>query len=556
MLPDIVDNSKFNYLKVNNKYIQSISIKSLPDNIFFLDIVKDLPYNLEFDFTIFIHKLDPIKTLNDITFSIGTAQSELNTINSNQRNIDIINKSKEDASLLRRKLQVENQEIYNISIIYTFYSYNFSQLIKIISSIKSKFYSKGIISEITNFRHLEFYLYNLPLNTKNDKFLNKIYLTTNALSNIFPFYITNIIDEKGVIAGYTERNSLCMIDIFSKKYENSNMCIFGCSGSGKSYFIKLFIIRNFFLGKKQIVFDIEDEYGSVCNNLEGQILFKDTYFNILEITNTDINRDNYLDYKVNKIVSFISNFCDINKEYIKNKLYRLYKKFNITNDVYSVYSIDNTNKVSLDNKIRNKESFPTLVDLINIVDDVDQKSILNEVINKELKYFARTTNIDINNSLFILDMKNISNMSKIFTVIIQEILENYLGKHDTIIYIDEVWKYLKEDETANCVFNLYKTIRKKKAAIITATQDIEDFFEYKNGLYSNSILNNSCFKVIFKINLQDNKRFLNNFNLDNISFLKKGEAIVNIDRNNIKLKIKANDFEREIINENDIITIQ
>lgn len=555
MLPDIVDNTNFNYLKVNNKYIQSICIKSLPESICFLDFVKDLPYNLDFDLSIFVNKLDPIKILNDITFNIGTAQSELNTINTNQRNIDVISKAKEDASNLRKKLQVENQEIYNISIIVTFYSYDLNQLIKNILSIKSKFYSKGISSEITNFRHLEFYLFNLPINIKNYKYLNNIYITTNALSNIFPFYITNFVDSKGIIIGYTERKRLCMLNIFSPKYENSNMCIFGCSGSGKSYFMKLFILRNFFLGRKQIVLDIEDEYENICKGLNGQIMFKSGYYNILEIRNKDIIEEDYLENKINKVVKFISNFCDINKEYIKEEILKLYSKFNITSDINSIFTIDNTKIVSLDNKIRDKKTFPTLLDLLSNIDNQEQRLILSKAIENELKYFSKQTNISEDNLLFVLNMKDIFNTPKLISIIIiKEILENYLGENETIIYIDEVWKYLKDKELANDVFNLYKTIRKKKASIVTATQDIEDLFEYKNGLYANSILNNSCFKLYFKFN----QIYLNN-NIKNISYdellrLKKGEVIVNVGSSNLKLKIRANQFEKGIINENDFVT--
>lgn len=554
MLPDIVDNTNFNYLKVNNKYIQSICIKSLPESIYFLDFVKDLPYNLDFDLSIFVNKLDPIKILNDITFNIGTAQSELNTINTNQRNIDVISKAKEDASNLRKKLQVENQEIYNISIIVTFYSYDLNQLIKNILSIKSKFYSKGITSEITNFRHLEFYLFNLPINIKNYKYLNNIYITTNALSNIFPFYITNFVDSKGIIIGYTERKRLCMLNIFSPKYENSNMCIFGCSGSGKSYFMKLFILRNFFLGRKQIVLDIEDEYENICKGLNGQIMFKSGYYNILEIRNKDIIEEDYLENKINKVVKFISNFCDINKEYIKEEILKLYSKFNITSDINSIFTIDNTKIVSLDNKIRDKKTFPTLLDLLSNIDNQEQRLILSKAIENELKYFSKQTNISEDNLLFVLNMKDIFNTPKLISIIIKEILENYLGENETIIYIDEVWKYLKDKELANDVFNLYKTIRKKKASIVTATQDIEDLFEYKNGLYANSILNNSCFKLYFKFN----QIYLNN-NIKNISYdellrLKKGEVIVNVGSSNLKLKIRANQFEKGIINENDFVT--
>ena len=92
------------------------------------------------------------------------------------------------------------------------------------------------------------------------------------------------------------------------------------------------------------------------------------------------------------------------------------------------------------------------------------------------------------------------------------------------------------------------------ASIITATQDVEDLFEYKNGLYANSILNNSCFKLFFKFNQIILNTKIKDINYDELLGLKKGEVIVNVDKSNLKLKIKANQFEREIINENDFST--
>jgi len=157
-------------------------------------------------------------------------------------------------------------------------------------------------------------------------------------------------------------------------------------------------------------------------------------------------------------------------------------------------------------------------------------------------------------SIYLSNIKNIFNTPKLISIIIKEILENYLGEYETIIYIDEVWKYIQNDELVNDVFNLYKTIRKKKASIITATQDVEDLFEYKNGLYANSILNNSCFKLFFKFNQIFLNTKIKDINYDELLGLKKGEVIVNVDKSNLKLKIKANQFEREIINENDFIT--
>lgn len=500
----------------------------------------------------YISKLDSIKALNDITFNIGAAQTELDTINKNQRNIDIISKAKEDASLLRKKIQIENQEVFKLFLFLTFYSNDFKKLSKTISSIKAKFYSKSICSEVTNFRHLELYKSNIPLNILNESILNNIYITTDALSNIFPFYTNNFIDSKGIIVGYTDENRLCILDIFCSKYENANICIFGCSGSGKSYFTKLFVIRNFFHNKKQIILDVEGEYLNICSNLKGEVLFNNTYYNLLEITKKDLEKENYLDNKIEKIILFISNFCKVNEEKLSYELYKLYNKFGITNNIDSVVILEENEEYYMDYQIINKEKFPTLLDLIDNIEDNELKNVIEAVVNNELKYFSRKTSINIDNNLFVLNMQELIHKPKIICVIMQYILENNLGDKETIIYIDELWKYSMDENILNCIFNMYKTIRKRKASIITITQDITDFFEYKNGMYANSILNNSSFKIFFKTNFNNNK-ILNIFNITNEKLinLKKSEAIVLIDKNNLKLKIKANNFEREIINEND-----
>ena len=74
-----------------------------------------------------------------MTYNIGVVSSEISTVNKNQRNIDVLSITKDESSNLRKKIQVENQEIYLISLLFTFYSYDFNQLLKNIFSIKAKF---------------------------------------------------------------------------------------------------------------------------------------------------------------------------------------------------------------------------------------------------------------------------------------------------------------------------------------------------------------------------------------------------------------------------------
>ncbi len=558
MLPDIIDSTNLRFLKIDNKYIMSISIKSLPDNIHFLDIMQILPSNNQYDLSMYVKKIDAIKAINEITYNIGTTISEISSINSNQRNIDIVSKSKEEAQELRKKIQTENQELYYINIIITFYSTDFNNLLKFLSEFKSKLYSKGIISETTNFRHKEFYLSNLPLCITNEELFNNICLTTDALSNLFMFLANNITDVKGVNIGFTSKdNRICKLDIFSDKYENSNMCIFGSSGSGKSYFIKLFCIRNYIQSKRQIILDIEGEYNMLCKELNGAALFKDSYINILEITKNDLIRygDNFLNEKIEDIVSFISELDNIDKEYYKAKIKQLYLEFNIIEDKNSIIHSNSSEEVDLNEEIISSELFPTLEDLMAKIENMNEKAILRKLINNELKFFSKRTTQNINTNFFVINTQGIISYPKLITAILKRIMcflnYNFSKKQETIIYIDELWKYASEDIIINEIFNMYKTIRKRNASIISITQDIGDFFEYKNGLYANSILNNCNFKLFFKTEYKETNNYINMVDKDELKHLLKGEAVLAIGSSTLKFKVKANDFERELIHEND-----
>lgn len=155
--------------------------------------------------------------------------------------------------------------------------------------------------------------------------------------------------------------------------------------------------------------------------------------------------------------------------------------------------------------------------------------------------------------LYVLNMSSLIKNTSVVCEIMDYILNNYINDTETIIYVDELWKYSKDEIVLEAIFNMYKTIRKRRGAIVTITQEISDFYEYKNGLYANTILNNSSFKFFFKANYSDLnniKKYLS-VDYDKLLSLKKTEALLLINRNNLQLKVRANDFERGIIDEDD-----
>ena len=570
--PSYVDNTDFRYIKLDDKYIASIIIYDFPKYNTFLSIIESIPKDIEYTMAIYIKKQDTYKILKELTYSISTSKSEIKTAKSSQIDIDIITKAKDDANLLRKEIQINNQEIFYINFILTFYSNNSDELLKILKRFQSRLYSKQLYSKIANFRHLDEYILSLPLNRKDSNLLKQNFrnFTTNAISNIFPFYTKTIFDTEGVIFGkILSENSICNIDMFKKSYLNSNMCILGSSGAGKSFFAKLLIIRHYINQKEQYIFDLEGEYVNIVKELGGTIFsFNENHINILQFTKEEISeyKADVYDMKVKKVTLFLKELLEISdkeiEEDINSGIDNSYNKFNINSNLESLY-IKDKNKIYLKKMLKRNEDFPTLHDVYTELKLDKSKTKFKEAL-KKYPYLFGMTDINFKNSLVLFDISSIGvqNTAKFVKYILQEIIlklkVNMKLKNDiknTLIYVDEFWKYIlsnNDNSLLEYFFELFKTIRKLRAGIVIITQDISDIFSEKNINYGKSMLNNCFFKVIFKLDFNDisvlNKiSGINHEILESINLLDKGESLIMFNNNSTKLFIQASNYEKELI---------
>lgn len=570
--PSYIDNTDFRYIKLDDKYIASIIIYDFPKYNTFLSIIESIPRDIEYTMAIYIKKQDTYKILKELTYSISTSKSEIKTAKSSQIDIDIITKAQDDANSLRKEIQINNQEIFYINFILTFYSNNSDELLKILKRFQSRLYSKQLYSKIANFRHLDEYILSLPLNRKDSNLLKQNFrnFTTNAICNIFPFYTKTIFDTEGVIFGkILSENSICNIDMFKKSYLNSNMCILGSSGAGKSFFAKLLIIRHYINQKEQYIFDLEGEYVNIVKELGGTIFsFSENHINILQFTNEEISeyKSDVYDVKVKKVTLFLKELLEISdkeiEEDIKRGIDNSYNKFNINSNLESLY-IKDKNKIYLKKILKRNEDFPTLHD-VYIELKLDKSRTKFKEALKKYPYLFGMTDINFKNSLVLFDISSIGiqNTAKVVKFILQEIIlklkVNMKLKKDiknTLIYVDEFWKYIlsnNDNSLLEYFFELFKTIRKLRAGIVIITQDISDIFSEKNINYGKSMLNNCFFKVIFKLDFNDisvlNKiSGINHEILESINLLDKGESLIMFNNNSTKLFIQASNYEKELI---------
>ena len=343
-------------------------------------------------------------------------------------------------------------------------------------------------------------------------------------------------------------------------------------GTGKSFFTKLMILRNYINNINGYIFDIEGEYVDIVNKCNGTILSVDNYFNILEISKYDLC-ENFLVNKCNEVIRYIIELSenDEDKEYIKlnkdklyNVIYNVYNSFNIIDDIESIYS---SNKNYINKKIKSKEEFPTLNDVTEYI-KMRLKSIriktekevyirLNKIIEQiilQYKMFSKYTNINIYDNIVCLNLKNIEkdkviNISKVLLELINKKISSKENK--ILIYIDEFWKYVFYDkELASRILEMFKTIRKNNAGIVVITQDICDVFS--NNDLGKSIINNSCFCILFKMEYSQ-KEELNRSSMgfndmtSMVQALNKGNCILKINSNIVKMEVVASESEIKLL---------
>lgn len=564
-MPSYIENIDFKYINVDNKYIASLIIKEYPQKSFFLDIIESIPKTFSYDISIFLQKQDIMKVLKDLTYYISSSSAEISTINKNQVDIDILNKSREDAKNLRREIQINSEEVYNVCFFVTLYSNSKVEILQILKTFQTKLFSKQIVSIISNFRHLDVYLLNIPINDNKNELLKNNYrcMTTSCVANFFPFYIKNVFDENGIIFGITKNdNKLFNIDIFSQKYFNSNMCIFGSSGSGKSFFTKLMIFKEYMNSKIQYIFDPEGEYIEFVKKIKGEIFsFSEknkTYINIMQIFEKDIkiHGKDTLNFKIEELVNLLKEVCKITEKEkinnLRNAIINAYRKKGITFDVKTLYKNNNKNSIYIDNVIKDTYDFPIISDIL----EYGTFDNLKENIITKLKCFSNHTNIDLDSKLIVFSTIKQNN---ILTKYILEKMSSYLkynlSDQKTIIYIDEIWRYINNSSDINIsdvIFMLFKTIRKNNASIVTITQDITDFFTFEDGNYGKSVLNNCCFKMFFKVDYLSSEilkklGIINGIEMKELLKLDKGEAIISFKNNVTTLNISASKYEIELI---------
>ena len=556
-------------MEINNIYYSGLLVVNYNREYSDLILKNLIDSNLNINISMFYEKEDQYKIIKDLTYHIGNVGLELKGVAQNRQDIDLAAFTYNDAKFIRKEIQVNNQDLYYLYLYIHIFSNDIKELNYILNKIEGICQGSGIITRRAYFRQEESFMSFIPSmdNNKLIKEATKRNILTDGIIATYPFISSSMFDDEGIFIGTNRyNNSLVFIDRYNtEKYKNANVCIFGTSGAGKSYFTKLNIIRYRLFNIFQYVIDPEREYGNLCKALDGEIIkigpTSNSFINIFDIRKDSLEDSNngYLATKIDKLIGFFNlifgEMDEETKAILEEKIIETYKLKNIT--------FDDKSLIKENNLFKEKEDMPILEDLYKLLEK-DEKTIklkikLKPFVFGSMKYFNNYTNIEINNKLIVADIYDVGEDNLQYAIFIfTELFWDKIKNNREIkkaIYLDEIWRLIgvtSNKYVASFVYKIFKTIRKYGGSAVAITQDIMDLFSLENGIYGKSILNNSSNKIFFSLE-EENINILEKFTKLSekekleIKTLKRGECLIFAGENHILTKIEASEIEDEII---------
>ncbi len=401
-----------------------------------------------------------------------------------------------DIDELRDKLQQGTEKFFRYGLYITVYAQTEEELDKLASEITVILEAQLVYVKPAIFKAEQGFNSSLPL--ANDELDIGTSMNSAPLSTTFPFVSSNLSNDEGILYGINRHNnSLIIFDRF--KMENANMVVFAKSGAGKSYAIKLEVLRSLMVGTDVIIIDPESEYKHLCDTVGGSFikisLNSDNHLNPFDLPKM-IEGEDPEDILRNNIASIIGllhimlgNITQEEDSILDRAVHETYAIRDISPEV-------NFNTLS-------KESFPTMSDLYQVLRNMEGAEDLAIRLEKYTEgvfagFLNNPTNISIDNSLVVFNIRDMEEelrpvaMYMILHFIWNEMRTNLKKR---LVLVDEAWVMMKYDDAASFLFGIAKRCRKYYTGLTTITQDVNDFLASR---YGKPIVTNSSIQLLLK----------------------------------------------------------
>lgn len=371
-------------------------------------------------------------------------------------------------------------------------------------------------------------------------------MQSTTLAAAFPFINNLFMDAKGDYLG--DFRYPVFFDMWERAPQNrnrlnSNLCIIGQSGSGKTFLQKKLLMQQRVHGTRIFVLDCEGEYSHEAEKLGGQTIEMSggSRLNPFQIFSSFDNDEDLmsLNYKT-PIVGDVSAQCAFLSEWFKSILSMdINCKAMLDNSIAEMYQTAKISDASDLSKVKAKD-WPTFDTLMKIISDKKNKKGISaydfETLQKLENYLSLftgngiysrlwngATTLKLERDFIVFDFQNLfanantevcnAQMQLLMRLLMKEVIKVRNENEATgsvkrlIVLIDEAHRYISSryPVALDTMEQFARRIRKYDGALIVATQNIKDFIGTSDEMRTkaSAVINNCQYSMLFGLKPDD-----------------------------------------------------
>lgn len=494
-----------NYLLLGDTYVRTMFVTTYPRYVGIGWGSPIINYNGTLDIAMYFYPVKPEVILKQLKNKVGVLSAQIISDNEKGAPRDPIRETAlRDIEQLRDDLTQGIEHFFQFAFYVTVYARSKEELDKRSEQIESIFGAKLIYSKRGFYQAEQGFNSTIPLG--NDELMITFNMNTSPIASSFPFTSSDLTSDNGILYGINRHNnSLILFDRFS--LQNANAVVFATSGAGKSYTVKLEILRSLMMGVDVIVIDPEMEYRHLSDAVGG------TYVNVSLASEAKVNPfdlprpkgeetsvDDILRSAVITLKGLLRimigiprgekgglGFTPEEDSLLDRALLESYAKKDITADLTSLENIDPPVLQDLQDVLEGMQGGTELVARLQKYTEGTFSGLLNS-----------TTTVEMNNQLVIFSVRDLEDELRpmaIYSIVnyIWNVVRSERKKR--ILVIDEAWWLMQQEDSAKFIFALVKRARKYFLGVSTITQDVNDFL---TSAYGQAIVTNSSLQLLLK----------------------------------------------------------
>ncbi|HHH12385.1 MAG TPA: DUF87 domain-containing protein [Candidatus Moranbacteria bacterium] len=539
------------FLQIGDVYAKTLFVITYPrflqTNWFSPIINIDLPMDIAY----FIHPIKTNEIIKQLRRNATRVQSQIN-IEAEEGKIrnPILETALRDIEQLRDKLLQGTEHFFRFGLYMTIYAEDKESLLQTEKEIQAILEAQLVFIKPATLRMEQGFASTLPL--ANDELDVGNNLNTAPLSTMFPFVSSNLTSNEGILYGINRHNnSLVILDRF--KQANANMVIFAKSGAGKSYAVKLEVLRSMMMGTQIFIIDPENEYKHLSDTVGGTFIKLSvksrSFINPFDLPKVKEGEsaEEVLQSNIASLLGLLRIMLGDTTPEEDSILDRALRE---------TYAIRDITK-DTDFSTLGPQSFPTMADLGEILSNMEGAESLSARLEKYTTgifsgFLNHHTNIKVDSEILVFNIRDLEEELRPAAMYIAlQFIWNQMRAElrPRLVVVDEAWVMMQKEDAASFLFGIAKRCRKYYTGLTTITQDISDFM---NSPYGKPIVTNSSLQLLLKQSPASINTIADTFFLtDHEKFLllesNVGEGILFAGTKHVAIKVVASYSEDRII---------